>query len=101
MPRPSTAQGTYALLAELPLEIETYWLEPLSAQCSTDRVRRSTVIHRSGRGEEGAGEDATPIEAEQLAAQEARPTLDLVGEWTIDSFSSHVATLEFVPESTP
>ena len=101
MPRPSTAEGTYALIAELALQIEAYRLEPLSAQLSADRVRRTTVVHLSGGGEEGAGEDATPIEEEQLAVQEAGPTLELAGEWTIDTFSSHVAALELVPASAP
>ena len=99
MPRPSTVQGTYGLIAELPLQIEAYRLELLSAQLSADRVRRSTVIHLSGGSEEGAGEDATPIEDEQLAFAEAR--LELAGDWTIDSFSSHVAGLGLVPEATP
>lgn len=101
MPRPRTAEGTYALIADLPLEIETYRLEPLRAEFSADVVRRSTVLHLSGAGEEGAGEDATPIEEEQLALQKAGPTLELAGEWTIDSFSSHVAALDLLPESTP
>ena len=94
-------QGTYALIAELPLEIDSYSREPLSQPMGPDRVRRTTVIHLSGGGEEGTGEDAAPIEDEELAAQGGGAPLELAGEWTIDSFSSHVATLELVADSEP
>jgi hypothetical protein len=100
MPGSTTAQGTYALIAELPLQIETYSLEPLSQPMGAERVRRTTIIHLSGGGEHGAGEDATPIEDEQLAFQAAGATLELAGEWTIDSFSAHVAALEMPPASS-
>jgi L-alanine-DL-glutamate epimerase-like enolase superfamily enzyme len=96
----TTSQGTYALIAELPLEIESYSLEPLSQPMGPDRVRRTTVIHLSGGGEQGAGEDATPIEDEQLAFQSDGAALDLAGEWTIDSFTSHVAGLDLVVASS-
>jgi L-alanine-DL-glutamate epimerase-like enolase superfamily enzyme len=100
MPESITAQGTYSLVAELPLQIESYSLEPLSQPMGPERVRRTTVIHLSGGGEHGAGEDATPIEDEQAAFQAAGATLELAGEWTIDSFSAHVAALELVPSSS-
>jgi hypothetical protein len=94
MAHATAAEGTYALIADLPFQIEGYSLEPLSQPMSSERVRRTTIIRLSGAGEEGAGEDATPIEDAQLAFQAGGPTLDLAGEWTIDSFSSHVATLD-------
>ncbi len=93
----STGQ-TYALVADLPLQIESYSLEPLSAPMGPDRVRRTTVIRLSGAGEEGIGEDATPIEEDQIAFQEAPPTLPVAGDWTVDSFSAHLATLDLYPK---
>jgi L-alanine-DL-glutamate epimerase-like enolase superfamily enzyme len=93
----STGQ-TYAFVADLPLQIESYTLEPLSAPMGPDRVRRTTVIRLSGAGEEGIGEDATPIEEDQVAFQEAPPTLPVVGDWTVDSFSAHLATLDLYPK---
>lgn len=94
----STSIGeTYAVLAELPLQIDGYSLEPLSQPMGPDRLRRTTVIHLRGRGEEGAGEDATPVEDDQLTFQHAPTTLPLTGSWTVDSFSSHLTTLDLFP----
>jgi hypothetical protein len=95
-----TAQGTYALIAELPLEVDTYSLEPLSQPMGPERIRRTTVIQLSGGGERGAGEDATPVEEEQLSFQAGGVGLDLAGDWTIDSFTSHIAGLDLVIASS-
>jgi len=92
-----TVGQTYALVADLPLQIESYSVAPLSAPMGPDRIRRTTHVQLSGAGEEGIGEDATPIEEDQLAFQEAAPTLPVAGEWTIDSFSSHLAALDLYP----
>jgi hypothetical protein len=100
MAHATAAEGTYGLIADLPLQIEGYSLEPLSQPMSEERVRRTTIIRLWGGGEEGAGEDATPVEDQQLAFQTGGATLDLAGEWTIDSFTSHVATLDMVMASS-
>jgi L-alanine-DL-glutamate epimerase-like enolase superfamily enzyme len=97
----TTTQGTYAFIAQLPLVVESYSLEPLSQPMGPDRVRRTTVIHLSGGGEQGAGEDVSPIEDEQLALPAGGAGLELVGEWTIDSFASQVAALDLVASSDP
>jgi hypothetical protein len=85
-------------VADLPLRIDEYAIEPLSQPMTPERVRRTTVIHLRGGGEEGVGEDVTPTEPEQLAFQEAAPTLPLAGDWTVDSFSAHLDTLDLYPE---
>jgi len=95
-PQTARAEATYSLVAGLPLRIDSYSLEPLSHQISAEWTRRTTIIHLAGAGEEGIGEDATPIEAEQLAFQQDGRVLELAGEWTIDSFSAHVAKLDLV-----
>jgi hypothetical protein len=96
----TTSQETYGLIADLPLQIDGYELEPLSQPMGPERIRRTTVIHLSGAGEEGAGEDVTPIEDEQLAFQAGGAGLELAGEWTLDSFASYVATLDLPAVST-
>jgi hypothetical protein len=92
-----TIGQTYALVADLPVQIESYSIAPLSAPMGPDRIRRTTHLRLLGAGEEGVGEDATPIEDDQVAFQEAAPALSLAGDWTIGSFSSHLATLDLYP----
>jgi hypothetical protein len=83
----------YDHVRQLSLEIEGYALEGLSMDVSSGFTRQTTVIRLHGGGEEGVGEDVT-YEAAEHDAQLARgPVLPLAGEWTVDSFSRHLATL--------
>jgi hypothetical protein len=84
-------------LAGLPLEIDSYELEGLTASVSSGFTRRTTVIRLQGGGEEGIGEDVTYTEADQLAQQEAGPVLPIAGAHTVESFSDLVAGLELFP----
>jgi L-alanine-DL-glutamate epimerase-like enolase superfamily enzyme len=92
-----TVGQTYALVCDLPLRIESYSVAPLSAPMGADRIRRTTVIRLIGGGEEGIGEDATPVEDDQIAFQRAAPTQPIAGDWTIDSYSAHLVTLDLFP----
>jgi L-alanine-DL-glutamate epimerase-like enolase superfamily enzyme len=78
---------TYDKIRKLPLSIEGYQLEGLYAPVSSGFTRRTTVVHLTGDGEEGVGEDTTYGEAEQLAFQEGEGSLELEGSFTIESFS--------------
>jgi hypothetical protein len=89
--------STYAKLADLPLEIEAYDLEPLERAVSSDFTRLSTVMRLRGGGHEGVGEDATYDALDHVAVQEAGPGLPLAGTWTIDSFSAKIGTLDLFP----
>jgi L-alanine-DL-glutamate epimerase-like enolase superfamily enzyme len=90
--------NTYALVSELPLEIDSYELEPLSVEVSPEFTRRTTVIHLRGRGEEGIGEDVTYSPDDQVAFQEEGPSLPLKGSHhTIDSFSELLERLSLWP----
>ena len=51
--------ATYDRVRDLPLEIQSYRLEPLEVQASHDFTRLSTVIHLEGGGHDGVGEDVT------------------------------------------
>jgi hypothetical protein len=93
--------ATYDSVRELPLEIESYRLEPLEVQASHDFVRRTTVIHLRGGGHEGVGEDVTYSPEDQEALQAEGATLPLAGEHTLDSFSQlldHLALFPAGPE---
>jgi hypothetical protein len=74
-------------LLELPVRIDRYALEPLSLDIGRDFLRRTTVVHLHGAGEEGVGEDITYQEEVQLAFHAAGPVLDLAGDHTLASYS--------------
>ena len=63
-------------------------LTGLSADVSSDFMRRTTIVHLRGGGHEGTGEDTTYSEAEQLAFQQAGTVLPVTGSHTIESFSA-------------
>jgi L-alanine-DL-glutamate epimerase-like enolase superfamily enzyme len=94
----AAADGTYALLAELPLVIDDYELEGLSANVSSAFERKSTVIRLRGGGEEGLGEDVTYDGIDHDVLQAAGPSLPLSGRFTIASFSEHLLGLELFPQ---
>jgi hypothetical protein len=89
--------NTYALVSDLPVEIDSYELEGLSVQVSPEFVRRTTVIHLRGDGEEGIGEDVTYSPEDQAAFQEEGPSLPLKGSHTLDAFSQLLDRLSLWP----
>jgi L-alanine-DL-glutamate epimerase-like enolase superfamily enzyme len=89
--------STYAKLAELPLEVQSYALTPLERDVSSDFTRLSTVIELRGGGHDGIGEDVTYEALDHVALQEAGPGLPLAGSWTFDSFATHLAGLDLFP----
>ncbi len=93
--------STYALLAGLELEIESYSITPLAQPVSPTFTRRTTVIHLHGGGEDAVGEDVTPTEPDQLAFQQAELSLPLAGVWMLASFSAHLETLDPFPVALP
>jgi hypothetical protein len=83
----------YDAVRDLPLRIDGYELEPLELQARPDFLRKTTVVHLQGGGEEGIGEDVT-YHAELHDAVHARgPVHPLAGEWTLERFSEHLAAL--------
>src|SRR6202049_3832460 len=85
--------STWELIAELPVEIEDYALEPLTATVSSEFERKSTVIHLRGAGQEGLGEDVTYDAVDHEIMQAAGPVLPLAGRSTLAAFSEHLAGL--------
>jgi L-alanine-DL-glutamate epimerase-like enolase superfamily enzyme len=90
--------STWELLAELPIEIDDYALEPLSAKVSSEFERASTVIRLRGAGAEGLGEDVTYDAVDHAILQAAGPTLPLGGRFTVASFAERLRELELFPE---
>jgi hypothetical protein len=91
------AVSRYERLADLPLEIESYELEPLQVEISSAFTRHTTVIRLRGGEQEGVGEDVTYSPGDQLALQREGPTLPLAGSHTIDSFSQLLDRLSLFP----
>jgi hypothetical protein len=90
--------NTWERIADLPLEVEAYELEPLRALVSSEFERRSTVIRMVGAGHEGLGEDVTYDAVDHDILQGVGPNLLLQGSWTIGSFSEHLASLDLFPQ---
>jgi hypothetical protein len=80
--------STFDLVADLSVVVESYELEGLEQAVSSEFVRRTTVVHIHGAGEEGVGEDVIYDADDQLRFQAAGAVLDLVGEHTLDSLSA-------------
>jgi len=88
--------ATFDALAHLPLEIEGYELQPLELQLPGFE-RLSTVIHISGGGEDGLGEDVTYDPVDHIALQDAGPSLDLTGYATLGEFCEMLGDLDTFP----
>lgn len=81
----------YDRVRNLPLRVESYALDPLALAVRPDFTRRTTVVRLLGDGEEGVGEDVTYDGEEHVHLQTRGPVLALGGEWTLESFSQHLA----------
>jgi hypothetical protein len=90
--------STWKLIRDLPVEIEDYSLEPLSAKVSSEFERKSTVFHLRGAGQEGVGEDVTYDPVDHDILQAAGPSLPLAGRFTIGSLAEHLEGLSLFPE---
>ena len=89
--------ATFDSLASLPVTIDSYSLEGLEANVSSDFTRLSTVIRVSGGGLDGVGEDVTYDALDHVALQDAGPVLDLAGSRTLGEFCSLVGDLDLFP----
>src|SRR5437764_7250009 len=89
--------ATFDKLADLPLQVDGYTLEGLSAQVSSAFERLSTVVHLHGGGLEGVGEDVVYDGEDQVALQEAGPVHDLAGTYTLAEFCRLIDSLDLFP----
>jgi hypothetical protein len=87
----------YDSIAGLSLTIEDYELQRLARTVSSGFERVSTQIALHGGGQTGLGEDVT-YEAE---AHDAWQPLELAGEYTFDSFSEQLGSLDLFGGFTP
>ena len=92
-----TADPAWERLSVLPLVIESYEFERLSAQMAYGFERVTTRIRLIGGGAEGLGEDVSPFEGEDDTLHVIGPVLPLAGEWTLGSLCDRLAELDQWP----
>ena len=68
----AAGMSTFDLLADLPIEVDGYTLEGLKANVSSGFERLSTVVHLTGGGLEGVGEDVVYDAEDHVALQAGR-----------------------------
>ena len=91
---PSVADNSpWPRLATLPVLVESYVFERLSAQLAHGFQRVTTRIRLRGAGVEGIGEDVSPYEDEADTLHVAEPALPLGGEWTLGSLCERLGEL--------
>jgi L-alanine-DL-glutamate epimerase-like enolase superfamily enzyme len=90
---------TFDLLADLPLEVDGYTLAGLRANVSSGFERLSTVVHLTGGGLEGVGEDVVYDAEDHVALQEAGAVHAgaLSGRFTLGEFCELVDSLDLFP----
>ena len=84
-------------LRALPVAVESYELERLSASLSYGFERVTTRIRPVGGGADGRGEDVSPYEDEADTLHAMGPVLPLAGEWTLESFCDRLTQLDQWP----
>ena len=89
--------ATFDLLADLPLEVDGYRLEGLRAEVSSGFERRTTVVHLTGGGAEGVGEDVVYQNEDHEALQNAGAVHDLSGRYALGEFCELIDSLDLFP----
>ena len=91
--------STFDLLADLSIEVDGYTLEGLRAEVSSGFDRLSTVVHLTGGGLEGVGEDVVYDAEDHVALQEAGAVHAgaLSGRFTLAEFCQLVDSLDLFP----
>src|SRR6478672_4874805 len=81
-------------LAQLPLVVEGYELDTLSAEMANGQVRTTILVRIHGAGHEGLGEDVGVMPDDDDPVAKVPATLPLAGEWTLEGFCDHLGTVE-------
>jgi hypothetical protein len=81
----------YARVANLEMVVESVKLERNELRVTPEWSRVTTIVHVSGDGAEGVGEDVTY----QPEPHDAPPIPDVAGSWTLDSYSDQLDGFDF------
>lgn len=88
-------------LATLPLSIDGYALEGLEAEVSSGFPRMTTIVHLSGGGSAGLGEDVVYDSEDHVEFQAAGPQHDFSAVNTLGDFCELIAALDLFPTKQP
>ena len=90
--------ATYDLIADLPLRIDSLVLEGRELELG-EFTRKTTLIQLHGNGEVGVGEDVVyDAEDHDILQAAGGNSIDLSGDWTLDSFSKRLEEVSVWPQ---
>jgi L-alanine-DL-glutamate epimerase-like enolase superfamily enzyme len=89
--------STYDRIAELPIELDGYSLEPLEREVSSEFTRLSTVVRMRGGEHDGAGEDVTYDALDHVALQDAGAVHDFTSARTMGELCELVEDVDLFP----
>jgi hypothetical protein len=91
--------STFGILADLPLEVDGYTLEGRRGDVSSGFERLTTIVHLTGSGAQGMGEDVVYQAEDHVALQAAGPVhaQTLRGSFTLGEFCDLVDSLDLFP----
>jgi hypothetical protein len=88
---------SYDRIADLPLEIDTLGLEGRRLDLG-GFIRKTTLIHLTGAGKVGVGEDVVYDARDHEVLEANGETIEVTGRFTLDSFSRHLEDISLWPE---
>jgi L-alanine-DL-glutamate epimerase-like enolase superfamily enzyme len=92
-----SGDSTWERLRALPVLVESYEFERLSAQFSYGFERVTTRVRLIGGGVDGVGEDVSPYEMEDDTLHVTRPELPLTGQWTLGALCERLTEVDQWP----
>lgn len=95
--QPTTGPGTFAKIADLPVEIESIEYTPLVRDTSSGFTKITTVVRLRGRGEEGLGEDVTWDQIDHIEFMRHPTPQGLAGGWTLAELSANLGEIDLFP----
>jgi L-alanine-DL-glutamate epimerase-like enolase superfamily enzyme len=91
----------YETLAQLPIRIEGYMLDPHVLTVVGGMERHTTVVQLLGKGMVGEGEDVTYEAADQKNFQEVGASIDFTNVKNLGEFCDMVGALDLFPKAKP
>jgi len=95
---PPSGSPLWDRLRRLSLRIDRYELEGLELETNSSYRRLTTVVRLEGAGAVGVGEEVNWDEGDQARFRERGGYLPIAGEFSLESFSAHLDSLELSPD---